>query len=104
MKANKSAVSEKQMQEKLKNTTPLTDKEGEVRELTEEEFSQARPISDFPELQVLVKLSRGKQKAPTKEAVNIRLSPRVMDYFRSTGKGWQTRMNDVLCDYVDRQG
>lgn len=99
-----SSLSEKQMQEKLKNTMPLTDKEGEVRELTEEEFSQARPIGDFPELQGLVKLSRGKQKAPTKEAVNIRLSPRVVEYFRGTGKGWQTRMNEVLCEYVDNQG
>ena len=24
----------------------------------------------------------------------------VLDAFRATGKGWQTRMNDVLRDYV----
>lgn len=46
-----SSIPEKQLQEKLKNTMPLPDQEGEVRELTEEEFARARPINDFPELQ-----------------------------------------------------
>lgn len=27
-------------------------------------------------------------------------SPEVVDYFKGTGDGWQTRMNDALCDYV----
>jgi len=36
----------------------------------------------------------------TKQPVSIRLSPEVMEYFKSTGKGWQTRMDEVLQDYV----
>lgn len=43
---------------------------------------------------------RGQQKTPTKEAVSIRLSPEVLEYFRSTGKGWQTRLDDILREYV----
>lgn len=43
---------------------------------------------------------RGKQKAQTKTPTAIRLSPEVIDYFTSTGKGWQTRMDNVLREYV----
>ena len=37
----------------------------------------------------------------TKERVTIRLSPEVVARFRATGKGWQTRMNDALMDWLD---
>jgi len=43
---------------------------------------------------------RGKQKAPTKVQKTLRLSPEVIDYFQSQGKGWQTNLNNVLKDYV----
>jgi uncharacterized protein (DUF4415 family) len=43
----------------------------------------------------------GRPKAAvTKRPVSIRLSPEVDDYFRATGKGWQTRIDDVLKAYV----
>lgn len=32
----------------------------------------------------------------TKEAVSLRLDRDVLDWFRSSGPGWQTRMNDHL--------
>jgi len=38
-----------------------------------------------------------------KKLVSVRYTPRVIDYFKSTGKGWQTRMDAVLNAYVDRQ-
>lgn len=38
-----------------------------------------------------------------KKLVSVRYSPRVIDYFKSTGKGWQTRMDAVLLSYVDQQ-
>jgi uncharacterized protein (DUF4415 family) len=46
------------------------------------------------------KRARGQQKTPTKQPVSIRLSSEVVEYFKSTGKGWQTRMDEVLRDYV----
>lgn len=46
--------------------------------------------------------ARGKQKAATKLPVSIRLSPEVVEYFRSSGKGWQTAINEVLRKYVRR--
>jgi uncharacterized protein (DUF4415 family) len=39
---------------------------------------------------------RGKQKSATKQLVSLRLSPAVLDYFKATGPGWQTRIDEVL--------
>jgi uncharacterized protein (DUF4415 family) len=36
----------------------------------------------------------------TKDRITIRLSTEVTDYFRATGKGWQTRIDKVLLKYV----
>lgn len=46
---------------------------------------------------------RGPQKLPTKVAVTVRYSPEVLAYFKATGDGWQTRMNDVLRRHVEEQ-
>jgi uncharacterized protein (DUF4415 family) len=39
---------------------------------------------------------RGAQKSPTKKLVSLRLSPEVLSYFKSTGPGWQTRIDETL--------
>lgn len=39
----------------------------------------------------------GRPKSPRpKAAVNLRLDTDVLDHFRATGKGWQTRLNALL--------
>ena len=43
---------------------------------------------------------RGAQKAPVKQATTIRLSPEVMDAFKATGAGWQTRIDAALKDWL----
>ena len=46
---------------------------------------------------------RGRPKsANAKQLVSVRYSPEVLAYFRSTGEGWQSRMDGVLRDYVAR--
>jgi uncharacterized protein (DUF4415 family) len=35
-------------------------------------------------------------------AVTVRFSPEVVEYFKATGEGWQTRMNDALQQYVKK--
>ena len=46
---------------------------------------------------------RGRPKsANTKQLVSVRYSPEVLAYFRSTGEGWQSRMDRVLREYVTR--
>lgn len=37
---------------------------------------------------------------PTKQAVSIRLDDDVLQFFRASGKGYQTRINAVLRSYV----
>ena len=44
----------------------------------------------------IVRRGRGKQAAPTKISTTIRLDADVLAYFRATGAGYQTRINDVL--------
>jgi len=46
-----------------------------------------------------VKRGRPRQ-AVTKEQVTIRLSPDVLAAFRQGGRGWQTRIDSVLRDWV----
>jgi uncharacterized protein (DUF4415 family) len=45
---------------------------------------------------------RGPQKQPTKVAITVRYSPEVVAYFKATGEGWQTRINEALQEYVER--
>ena len=46
---------------------------------------------------------RGRPKSDkTKQLVSVRYSPEVLEYFKSTGEGWQSRMDSVLRNYVTR--
>jgi uncharacterized protein (DUF4415 family) len=47
---------------------------------------------------------RGPQHRPTKTPVTVRYDPEVVAYFKGTGAGWQTRMNEVLCEWVAKRG
>ncbi len=46
---------------------------------------------------------RGPQVAPTKQLVSVRYSAEVLEFFRSGGEGWQTRMDDALKQWVATQ-
>ena len=39
---------------------------------------------------------RGAQKSATKQLVSIRLSADVLQHFKATGPGWQTRIDEAL--------
>ncbi|MGH9696475.1 MAG: BrnA antitoxin family protein [Bryobacteraceae bacterium] len=43
-----------------------------------------------------LKRHRGPQKAPTKQMVSLRMDLAVLDAYRATGKGWQSRMHETL--------
>jgi uncharacterized protein (DUF4415 family) len=45
--------------------------------------------------------TRGPNKRPTKEQVAVRLSRKVLEHFRAGGRGWQTRIDEVLQHYVE---
>ena len=43
---------------------------------------------------------RSKNKQPTREQVAIRLDREVLAKFRASGRGWQTRVNAALVQWV----
>jgi uncharacterized protein (DUF4415 family) len=46
---------------------------------------------------------RGRPKSENKKLlVSVRYSREVVEYFKSTGEGWQSRMDSVLLKYVAR--
>ena len=63
----------------------------EIPELTEEDFAHGEwHIGGVP-------VKRGRPKAAhPKQPVNLRLDPDVLAHFRSTGRGWQGRINQAL--------
>ena len=40
------------------------------------------------------------KSADPKQQVTLRLAPRVINYFKQGGEGWQTRLNETLEEYV----
>lgn len=66
-------------------------------EATAEQLAQAKPFAEvFPELAEKTRRTRGPQKAPTKVSVTLRLDSDVVERFRASGKGWQSRINEIL--------
>jgi uncharacterized protein (DUF4415 family) len=52
---------------------------------------------------VPIRALRGRPKSENKKLlVSVRYSPEVIAYFKSTGEGWQSRMDGVLREYVTR--
>ncbi len=65
----------------------------------------ALPLTDR-QLKSMVPLRslRGRPKSANKKVlVSVRYSPEVVAYFKSTGEGWQSRLDGVLRQYVARQ-
>lgn len=64
----------------------------------------AQPLTPT-QLKTMVPLRslRGRPKSENKKLlVSVRYSPEVVAYFKSTGEGWQSRMDSVLRQYVAR--
>jgi len=65
----------------------------------------AQPLTP-KQLKAMVPLRalRGRPKSENKKLlVSVRYSREVVEYFKSTGEGWQSRMDGVLRQYVIRQ-
>lgn len=53
---------------------------------------------------VPIRALRGRPPSPNKkQLVSIRYSPEVLEYFKSTGDGWQARIDGVLKEYVSKK-
>ena len=73
------------------------DDELDNQEWTAEDFANARPFAEvFPALAASIRRARGRQKAPTKVRITLRLDEATIAAFKATGAGWQTRMDEAL--------
>jgi uncharacterized protein (DUF4415 family) len=71
-------------------------------EWLEKDFKDSVTFSKLPDSlkAKLAARTRGPQKTPTKERITIRLSHDVVERFRATGDGWQTRVDAALKDWL----
>jgi uncharacterized protein (DUF4415 family) len=71
-------------------------------ELTDEILKLMRPASEaVPEIVEVYRRSRGRPpKTTTKVPTTLRLDADIVESFRRTGRGWQTRMNEALRDWL----
>jgi uncharacterized protein (DUF4415 family) len=80
---------------------PLIDTDGEVRELAAEDMARFKLAGEVLPSSLRKKLGvRGPQKSPTKERITIRLSREVVEQFRESGEGWQTRVDSALREWL----
>jgi uncharacterized protein (DUF4415 family) len=81
---------------------PLTDEEGEVRELTDEDFANMdlRPIAQvFPELPEAMKRIRPVGRPPVaapKKQISFRLPADLVAEIKATGPGYNVRVEKAL--------
>ena len=73
------------------------DENGEARELDEQFFREAKPLSAFPEIERIVRPGRPPlPEGHRKQRVTMYLDPDVVARLKEGGKGWQTRANQKL--------
>ena len=89
----------------MKNKKPHPERiDRENPEWTAEDMKRARPAADvLPKYigekatQELLRRSRGRPpKEAKKVSTTLRLDPDVLEAFQQEGRGWQTRINEVL--------
>lgn len=69
---------------------------------TDEQLKNAIVSHSYAELKekLAARRTRGIGKAPHKIMTAIRFDPDVLAALKATGKGWQTRVNDVMREWV----
>ncbi|WP_410498121.1 BrnA antitoxin family protein [Chitinibacter sp. S2-10] len=90
---------------KTKQVKPIHD---DNPEWTAETFAKARPAAEMlPGLfgqaaaTEMLKPKGGRPKSTDKKVqLTVRYSAEVVNYFKGTGDGWQTRMDEALREYV----
>lgn len=92
----------------MKKHRPLIDAAGEVREITAADLAEFRPAAEVLPGEFLTGMAalkkargeRGPQKAPTKVPTTIRFDADVLAALKASGKGWQTRVNEAVRDWL----
>ena len=87
----------------MANRKPWTDDEGEVRELTDEFFGEAKKFSELPAEHQ--RILRGiMEENAAKEKVPVPLPKDIVEKMQSTGEGWELRVEEAVRQWLARQG
>ena len=72
--------------------------------IDERMFARMRPATEVvPEIVRRARGQRGPQRSkPVKKLISLRLDPDVVQHFRRTGRGWQSRINQALRNTIKR--
>ena len=97
----KSAIMSEQFK-KISVRTPTNEEDKLIDEAAADD-PDALPLTDAQMDQIApLKSLHGRQRlANKKQLVTIPYSPEVLDYFKSYGADWQSRMDAVLKEYVE---
>ncbi len=72
--------------------------DADASEATDAELAQANSFAEvFPDMMESIRRGRGRPAiANPRKQISLRLDGDVIEKFKSTGKGWQSRVNDAL--------
>lgn len=98
------------MSKSAKNTVKLTLDPNNLPPLTAEERAQLEAVAAMPDEQIDYSDApsfpdavwvKAVEMPHTKQQITLRLDADVLDFFKHTGKRYQTRINAVLRSYVE---
>jgi uncharacterized protein (DUF4415 family) len=103
-------ASAKRMRKKVKNMKKKKTEELPIedRPLTEEEWDAMGPwmhgLEELPaDARAAIERSRGRPKMEhPKRQVTLRLDADLLDAYKATGRGWQTRVNEALRKHMPK--
>jgi uncharacterized protein (DUF4415 family) len=92
---------------------PVIDDDGEVGDLSKVDMSLFRPAAEVLDPALYANLiamnaaaisrkrgERGAQKHPVKVPTTIRFDADILEALKASGKGWQTRVNEAVRDWL----
>ncbi len=82
----------------------------DAHEVQPEEYEDIPELTDgfFDKAEIrrgdkLIRRGRGRPRSEApKKLVSLRIDPDIIERFRATGPGWQSRINSVLRDYLEK--
>ena len=101
------------MSKNASNMVKLTLDPKNLPPLTEEEKAQLKALESMPDEQIdysdapyrpdAIWMKAAELLPHTKKQITLRIDAEVLDFFKHTGKRYQSRMNAVLRTYVEAQ-
>ncbi len=83
----------------------MNESDSSTREDSDPDAAPDLSRDGWPEKFAETAVRRGRPPlARPKVSTTIRLSPEVIDHFRAGGRGWQTRIDEALRDWIAGRG